>query len=165
MIEEKLISINNIIEEELNEYELLSALSDEKKDVLVKSNLEELEKVDNRIKEKTFKLTRLEAERKELSKSLGLETTNLSTYIQLAHENSLQVEFNLLEKQQRFQKMNEVILHKETVNKELLEQGIMTIGKLIKIIVNGATLTNQYNNYGKNTKDRCMSTSSISEEV
>ena len=165
MIEEALRKIDNLIKEELNEYNSLSGLYDEKKQVLIKSKTDNLIDIDNKIKEKVLSIKNIETKRKNIDNELGLSNACMSDYIELANKNSLNIEKNLLSKKSELIQMNFKIANKEKINTELIKQGMAVVSKLINIIVNGAGISGQYNNSGKNIQDDCIKISSFTEEV
>lgn len=165
MLEEKLREIEGLINQELDEYAVLSDLYDDKKQYLIKTDLQHLSETDNKIKEKVKVLNRIEQKRKAIDEELGLKNANLSKYIELANENALSVEQNLKTKKIELAQMSVIIANKEKRNLELIKHGMGTVNKLISIIIEGATKSNQYNLYGKTTHDEYADISSIVEEV
>lgn len=165
MITEKLREIDNLISQEIAEYNNLSKLYDDKKYSLIKLDLNSLSEVDNKINEQVCIIKNIEEKRKVVDKELGIENATMSNYLELAQQNSVIIEKNLLNKKTIFQDLNKKIANQEKTNIELLKHGMGTTNKLIKIIVDGVMKSSQYNNYGKNVKDENIGISSIVEEV
>lgn len=166
MITKKLTEIENLISEEIAEFNDLSNLYDEKKETLIKSKMDSLITIDNKIQEKALTIRNLEEKRKNVNEELGISiNASISDYIELAHKNALSLENKLTSHKKELANLNKTIATKEKTNTELIKHGLKTVNKLIKIIVNSATKSTQYNNYGKNTKDEHIEISSIEEEV
>ncbi|MBO5948861.1 flagellar export chaperone FlgN [bacterium] len=165
MITEKLREIDNLISQEIAEYNNLSKLYDDKKYSLIKLDLNSLSEVDNKINEQVCIIKNIEEKRKVIDKELGIENATMSNYLELAQQNSVIIEKKLLNKKTIFQDLNKKITNQEKINIELLKHGMGTTNKLIKIIVDGVMKSSQYNNYGKNVKDESIGISSIVEEV
>lgn len=157
--------IENIIDKEIDNYEKIEKLYMDKRDILVKGDILNLESIDNKIVDQYNRIKSISELRKNLSEKLSDKDLNLSEIISLAKKEN----YNNIEKfhlqQLKLQHLAKNIQIQEKNNFQLIQKGLNIVNQTIKIILDNIQVNNsEYNHCGRSQNNN-IEISSIVEEV
>lgn len=157
--------IENIIDREIDNYEKIEKLYLDKRDILVKGDILNLESIDSKIVDQYNRIKSISEVRKNLSEKLSDKDLNLSEIISLAKKEK----YNNIEKfhlqQLKLQQLAKNIQIQERNNFQLIQKGLNIVNQTIKIILDNIQVNNsEYNHCGRSQKNN-IEISSIVEEV
>jgi len=166
MIQTKINELEQIIDEEIQEYKEIEALYKDKREVLIQSRANDLKDIDEQILSRLERL-KISAKRKHsVSKHFGKETISLSEIIEKTKAHNLQQAQRFLQKQEELGGIERSLSRLDKTNQALLKHGMVLVDKTMKIIVNACIPTqDNYNNKGKNQNQEHLQISSIIEEA
>lgn len=161
-----LLKFKEIIDEEIQAYEMLGELYKVKQAVLTQGNNDALWDVDAQIVQRAKNIEVLNQKRKEVARYLGDENFTISEIIEKAKTANDSIADNLQSQQTKLQILANSLILQESTNITLIQHGLMMVGKTLDIIV-GALLPHakQYNKLGQNVNCDKSLLSSVVEEA
>lgn len=146
--------IENVIEEQIENYKEIEKLYITKQNILKRGSAQELFDIDYEIVDKYEKAKRVEIKRKTFFSVLGGENINLSEVIEMAKEDNSEKVPRLIEQKTQLNSLFEQIKHQEIINLELIKRGKQLVDKHIKIILDFVSPnTKEYDMNGKAQKN------------
>ena len=165
-MKEQFQKLINILDKEIEAYEKLKILFEEKKELLKKAKSDDLGVIDNKILAQNETIVKLNDMRKNLSMELLNKDASMSEFIELAEQNqSDQKEALMLRKVKICNILDQLVLLNNQ-NVELIKHGIIITNKMLESIVNAfAPQGSIYNGAGKTTDTQDLDMWTINEEV
>lgn len=157
--------LKNSIKEEIQLYNVLNTLFEEKRKILISNKAEDLLKVDDKILNTIDSVKSAVNHRQTISKLVAGKDLSLTEIIALAKssQNSLVADFEAAQKQ--IVELSEELATKERIIKELIHHGINMVDKTLKLISNTTSIAGDYNRTGKNVQSDISRISSVVEDV
>lgn len=150
MIKENFKSLINALDKELEAYEKLKALFEEKKESLKKAKADDLGVLDNKILEVHNSITKLNEIRKTIGAELIDENACMSQFIKLAEEQAPEFTEPLKERKVKICNIFDELALLNNQNVELLKHGIIISNKMLETIIDAfAPQGCNYNGAGK----------------
>ena len=150
MIKENFKSLINALDKELEAYEKLKALFEEKKESLKKAKADDLGVLDNKILEVHNSITKLNEIRKTIGAELIDENACMSQFIKLAEEQAPEFVEPLKERKVKICNIFDKLALLNNQNVELLKHGIIISNKMLETIIDAfAPQGCNYNGAGK----------------
>lgn len=167
-MKDTLIQFKEVIDEEIQAYEMLGELYKVKQSLLVQGKSDELWDIDSQIISKADEIKTLNGKRKDVAKYLGDENLSMSEIIEKAKAANDTI-YEKLEKQQvKLRILTKSLLLQENTNMTLIKHGLTMVGKTLDIIV-GALMpqvqSEQYDKSGHSIKGDKSLISSVIEEA
>ena len=150
VIKENFKSLINALDKELEAYEKLKALFEEKKESLKKAKADDLGVLDNKILEVHNSITKLNEIRKTIGAELIDENACMSQFIKLAEEQAPEFVEPLKERKVKICNIFDELALLNNQNVELLKHGIIISNKMLETIIDAfAPQGCNYNGAGK----------------
>ena len=165
-MENSLKKLIALIDKEIEAYEKLKELFEEKRDLLKKAKSDDLGVVDNKILAANDSIVKLNATRKTLSMELLGKDGSMSEFISFAEQNQPdQKEALMLRKVKICNILDELVLLNNQ-NVELIKHGIVITNKMLETVVNAfAPQGSIYNGAGKTTDTQDLDMWTINEQI
>lgn len=168
IMDDMLIKFKDVVDEEIQAYELLGELYKIKQSILVQGKSDALWDIDAQIIARADNIKALNQKRREIARYLGNEDITMSEIIEKAKKADDVLAQKLQSQQTKLQILSKSLILQEDTNMNLIKHGLTMVGKTIDIIV-GALLpqiqSGQYNSSGKSVESDKSLISSIVEEV
>lgn len=157
--------LKNSINEEIQLYNALNTLFEEKRKILISNKADDLLKVDDKILNTIDSVKTVVNHRRIVSKLVAGKDLSLTEIIALAKssQNSFVADFEAAQKQ--IIELSEELATKERIIKELIHHGINMVDKTLKLISNTTSIAGDYNRTGKNVQSDISRISSVVEDV
>ena len=154
-----------MLDKEIESYEVLKSLFEEKRDVLKKAKSSDLVEVDNRIIAQSNSITKINKTRQELSYNYTGKDCSMSDFIEIIGSENEQYKTELEERKVKICNILDELTLLNNQNVELLKHGIVMTDKMLETIVDAfAPQGSNYNGAGKtDTHDLNMWT--VNEEI
>lgn len=167
-MDDMLIKFKEVVDEEIQAYELLGELYEIKQSILVQGKSDALWDIDAQIVSKADNIKELNKKRKEIAKYLGNEDFTLSEVIEKAKKANDSIADKLETQKAKLKILAKSLTLQEDTNMTLIKHGLTMVGKTLDILV-GALMpqmqSGQYNNLGQSVKSDKSMISSVVEEV
>ncbi len=165
-MKEQFQKLINILDKEIEAYEKLKILFEEKKELLKKAKSDDLGVVDNKILAQNESIVKLNNMRKSLSMELLGKDGSMSDFIEFAEVHvPEQKEALLLRKVKICNNLDQLVLLNNQ-NVELIKHGIIITDKMLETIINAfAPQGSIYNGAGKTTDTHDLDMWTINEEI
>ena len=165
-MKEKFQKLINILDKEIEAYEKLKDLFEEKKELLKKAKSDDLGVIDNKILAQNESIVKLNTARKNLSMELLNKDGSMSDFIEFAEVNQPdQKEALLLRKVKICNNIEQLVLLNNQ-NMELIKHGMVITDKMLETIINAfAPQGSIYNGAGKTTDTRELDMWTINEQI
>ena len=165
-MKEKFQKLINILDKEIEAYERLKDLFEEKKELLKKAKSDDLGVIDNKILAQNESIVKLNTARKNLSMELLNKDGSMSDFIEFAEVNQPdQKEALLLRKVKICNNIEQLVLLNNQ-NMELIKHGMVITDKMLETIINAfAPQGSIYNGAGKTTDTRELDMWTINEQI
>lgn len=134
-MKESLLKVEQIIDKEIEAYQVLEQYIDEKTNILVKNEITHLEELDERIIEKTTSVAMLARTRQQESINIGRIDLTLSEIVARAIEVDDVLANRLDEKKQKLDGIVKNIQKKNNMNAKLIDNSLFIMGKTINFIM------------------------------
>ena len=165
-MKEKFQKLINILDKEIEAYEKLKDLFEEKKELLKKAKSDDSGVIDNKILAQNESIVKLNTARKNLSMELLNKDGSMSDFIEFAEVNQPdQKEALLLRKVKICNNIEQLVLLNNQ-NMELIKHGMVITDKMLETIINAfAPQGSIYNGAGKTTDTRELDMWTINEQI
>lgn len=167
-MDDMLIKFKEVVDEEIQAYELLGELYELKQSILIQGKTDSLWDIDAKIMAEADIIRAVSQKRKEVAKYLGNEDITLSEVIEKARASDEILAQKLQGQKTKINILSKSIALQEETNFELVKHGLTMVGKTIDIIVKAVlpeVQVGQYNKQGKSIKGDKSLISSIVEEA
>lgn len=134
-MKESLLKVEQIIDREIEAYQVLEQYIDEKTNILVKNEIAHLEELDERIIEKTTSVAMLARTRQQESINIGRIDLTLSEIVAKAIGVDDILAGRLNEKKQKLDGIVKNIQKKNNMNAKLIDNSLFIMGKTINFIM------------------------------
>ena len=153
------------IDREIEAYEVLKELFEEKREILKKAKSSDLVEVDNRIIAQSNSITKLNKARQQLSYDYTGKDCSMSDFIEIIGSENEQYKTELEDKKVKICNIFDELALLNNQNVELLKHGVVMTDKMLETIVDAfAPQGSNYNGAGKtDTHDLNMWT--VNEEI
>ena len=166
MTTEQIQLLENLINQEIDEYKNIEKLYADKKEILVHCKTAELYEIDSRITDTYKKIKNLSSMRKNVTKSMNMLSFSMSDIIKKLKEQDEAAAKKFEEKKAIVNELAQKIFNLEKTNYELIKHGMLVTNKTLEIFLKGIKpITKEYNQKGKNIAKDQLEMSSIVEEV
>ena len=166
MTTEQIQLLENLINQEIDEYKNIEKLYADKKEILVHCKTAELYEIDSQITDTYKKIKNLSSMRKNVTKSMNMLSFSMSDIIKKLKEQDESAAKKFEEKKAIVNELAQKIFNLEKTNYELIKHGMLVTNKTLEIFLKGIkTITKEYNQKGKNIAKDQLEMSSIVEEV
>ena len=156
----------NILDKEIEAYEKLKDLFEEKKELLKKAKSDDLGVVDNKILAQNEVIVKLNNMRKTLSMEMLNKDASMSEFIELAEVHQPDQKEALLLRKVKICNILDQLVLLNNQNVELIKHGIIITDKMLETIINAfAPQGSIYNGAGKTTDTRDLDMWTINEEI
>lgn len=144
------INLINILDKELLLYNEMKDLYNEKKEILIKNNIEALSIIDAKIIENNESIKLIDEKRLEATKLIGEDITNMTDLILIAEKEYKEGVSSLKELQAKLLNISQQISILNMTNMKLIEHGMNLADKKLNIIIEAcAPQATGYNESGK----------------
>lgn len=167
-MDDMLVKFKEVIDEEIQAYELLGELYTMKQSILVQGKSDALWDIDAQILSKTDKIKEINQKRKEIAKFLGNENLTMSDIIEKAKSANNVLADKLQTQKTKLQILAKSLTLQEDTNMTLVKHGLTMVGKTLDIIVSAImpqVQGGQYNRSGKSIERDKSLISSVVEVV
>ena len=165
-MKEQFQKLINILDKEIEAYEKLKDLFEEKKELLKKAKSDDLGVIDNKILAQNESIVKLNALRKNLSMEMLNKDASMSEFIELAEVHQPEQKEALMLRKVKICNIFEQLALLNNQNMELIKHGIVITNKMLETIVNAfAPQGSIYNGAGKTTDTQDLNMWTINEEV
>ena len=165
-MKEQFQKLINILDKEIEAYEKLKDLFEEKKELLKKAKSDDLGVIDNKILAQNESIVKLNALRKNLSMEMLNKDASMSEFIELAEVHQPEQKEALMLRKVKICNIFDDLALVHNQNMELLKHGIIMTNKMLENIVNAfAPQGSIYNGAGKTTDTQDLNMWTINEEV
>ena len=155
-----------ILDKEIEAYEKLKDLFEEKKELLKKAKSDDLGVVDNKILALNDSIVKLNTSRKNLSMELLGKDGCMSDFISFAEANQPDQKEALLLRKVKICNIFDELALLNNQNMELLKHGIIITNKMLETIVNAfAPQGSIYNGAGKTTDTQELNMWTVNEQI
>ncbi len=166
MTTEQIQLLENLINQEIDEYKNIEKLYADKKEILVHCKTAELYEIDSQITDTYKKIKNLSSMRKNVTKSMNMLSFSMSDIIKKLKEQDESAAKKFEEKKAIVNELAQKIFNLEKTNYELIKHGMLVTNKTLEIFLKGIKpITKEYNQKGKNIAKDQLEMSSIVEEV
>ncbi len=164
-MKDKFKNLIKILDKEIEAYEQLRVLFQEKKDLLIKAKSDDLGVIDNKILSQNNTIVKLNNKRKLAAAELISEDASMSQFIELAEANEPEFKEPLMLRKVKICNKFDELVKLNNQNVELIKHGIIITDKMLETIVDAfAPQGSIYNGAGKtDTRDYDMWT--VNEEI
>ena len=165
-MKEQFQKLINILDKEIEAYEKLKDLFEEKKELLKKAKSDDLGVVDNKILAQNEVIVKLNNMRKTLSMEMLNKDASMSEFIELAEAHAPDQKEALLLRKVKICNNFEQLALLNNQNVELIKHGMIITNKMLETIINAfAPQGSIYNGAGKTTDTQDLNMWTINEEV
>ena len=165
-MKEQFQKLINILDKEIEAYEKLKDLFEEKKELLKKAKSDDLGVVDNKILAQNEVIVKLNNMRKTLSMEMLNKDASMSELIELAEAHAPDQKEALLLRKVKICNNFEQLALLNNQNVELIKHGMIITNKMLETIINAfAPQGSIYNGAGKTTDTQDLNMWTINEEV
>ena len=165
-MKEQFQKLINILDKEIEAYEKLKDLFEEKKELLKKAKSDDLGVVDNKILAQNDVIVKLNNMRKNLSMEMLNKDASMSEFIELAEVHQPEQKEALMLRKVKICNIFEQLALLNNQNMELIKHGITITNKMLETIINAfAPQGSIYNGAGKTTDTQDLNMWTINEEV
>ena len=165
-MKEKFQKLISILDKEIEAYEKLKDLFEEKKELLKKAKSDDLGVVDNKILAQNETIVKLNNMRKNASIELLGKDGSMSDFINLAEVHQPELKEALLLRKIKICNNFEQLALTNNQNVELIKHGLTITNKMLETIVNAFVPQGSiYNGSGKTTDTQDLDMWTINEEV
>lgn len=166
MNEDFLQKLDLALQEETIAYEKMTKLYEEKKDILIKREMDNLMKIDDKIIENLNLIKSLDKKRLELLSTKNIENLSLDEMIEEAKKIKSPLEQVFEAHKVKLRELSRELMLLETTNVELIKHGLVISEKVLNIITSALTPQNEgYDKKGKTVEHNDLGISSIIEEA
>ena len=164
-MKDKFKNLIKILDKEIDAYEKLKVLFEEKKELLIKAKSEDLGVLDNKILAAHNLIVKLNDERKNAAAELISDDATMSDFIGLAEAQEPNFKEPLMLRKDKICNISKALVLLNNQNVELIKHGIIITDKMLETIVDAfAPQGSIYNGAGKtDTRDYDMWT--VNEEI
>ena len=164
-----LIDLWNIysnLDKEIEAYEKLKDLFEEKKELLKKAKSDDLGVIDNKILAQNESIVKLNTLRKNLSMEMLNKDASMSEFIELAEVHQPEQKEALMLRKVKICNIFEQLALLNNQNVELIKHGLIITNKMLETVINAfAPQGSIYNGAGKTTDTQDLNMWTINEEV
>lgn len=164
---EKVIELNNILDEEINFCEKFEELLLHKKELLIHSRATSLKEFDEKIYEAQKRLQQISENRLNITKKFGNENMKLSEIINSLEDKKIAQELEVKRKKIQISAQKITLINK--IINSLIEHSLKMIDGSILAIANAISATqtkgDYYNGYGIKERQEGMTISAIVEDA
>ena len=165
-MKEQFQKLINILDKEIEAYEKLKDLFEEKKELLKKAKSDDLGVVDNKILAQNEAIVKLNNMRKTLSMEMLNKDASMSEFIELAEVHQPDQKEALLLRKVKICNIFEQLALLNNENVELIKHGMIITNKMLETIITAfAPQGSIYNGAGKTTDTQDLNMWTINEEV
>ena len=165
-MKEKFQKLIKILDQEIEAYEKLKDLFEEKKELLKKAKSDDLGVIDNKILAQNEAIVKLNSTRKNLSMELIGKDGSMSDFISFAEVNFPAEKEGLLLRKVKICNNFEQLVQLNRENVELIKHGIKITDKMLETIINAfAPQGSIYNGAGKTTDTHDLDMWTINEQI
>ena len=165
-MKEQFQKLINILDQEIEAYEKLKILFEEKKELLKKAKSDDLGVIDNKILAQNEVIVKLNNMRKTLSMEMLNKDASMSEFIELAEAYQPDLKEALLLRKVKICNNFEQLALLNNQNVELIKHGLTMTNKMLETIVNAFVPQGSiYNGSGKTTDTQDLDMWTINEEV
>lgn len=166
-MQQHLEAIELIIDKEISTYEDIEKCVVDKKEVIIKGNMDKLKDVDTKLIEHISKAAALAHSRQKESIGLGNANITFKEIVQKAYDLDKQQHQRLEEKRTKLEKLIHSVNKINIINEKLIKQSLFLMEKTMGMILQTAVPeANVYDNSGKKNKlNENFRMSSISAEA
>lgn len=165
-MKEQFQKLIKILDKEIEAYEKLKDLFEEKKELLKKAKSDDLGVVDNKILAQNDVIVKLNNMRKKLSMEMLNKDASMSEFIEFAEVHQLDQKEALLLRKIKICNIFEQLALLNNQNVELIKHGMIITNKMLETIINAfAPQGSIYNGAGKTTDTQDLNMWTINEEV
>ena len=165
-MKEQFQKLINILDKEIEAYEKLKDLFEEKKELLKKAKSDDLGVVDNKILAQNEAIVKLNNMRKTLSLEMLNKDASMSEFIELAEVHQPDQKEALLLRKVKICNIFEQLALLNNENVELIKHGMIITNKMLETIITAfAPQGSIYNGAGKTTDTQDLNMWTINEEV
>lgn len=165
-MKEQFQKLINILDKEIEAYEKLKILFEEKKELLKKAKSDDLGVIDNKILAQNEVIVKLNNMRKTLSMEMLNKDASMSEFIELAEVHQPDLKEALLLRKVKICNNFEQLALLNNQNVELIKHGLTMTNKMLETIVNAFVPQGSiYNGSGKTTDTQDLDMWTINEEV
>ena len=165
-MKEQFQKLINILDKEIEAYEKLKDLFEEKKELLKKAKSDDLGVIDNKILAQNESIVKLNALRKNLSMEMLNKDAAMSEFIALAEVHQPEQKEALMLRKVKICNIFEQLALLNNQNVELLIHGLIITNKMLETVINAfAPQGSIYNGAGKTTDTQDLNMWTINEEV
>lgn len=162
----EILELENLIDNEIEQYKIIEKLYVDKKEILTQAKSEELLQVDAKILDVVQNISNIANKRKNISKKMNLMSDSLSEMIGFLKTKDADAAKRFEEKKVVINELTQSIVLLEKTNMDLTRHGIQFTNKTLEAILKGAAVaTQEYNEHGKNISNENLEMSSIIEEA
>ena len=165
-MKEQFQKLINILDKEIEAYEKLKDLFEEKKELLKKAKSDDLGVIDNKILAQNESIVKLNALRKNLSLEMLNKDASMSEFIELAEVHQPEQKEALMLRKVKICNIFEQLALLNNQNVELIKHGLIITNKMLETVINAfAPQGSIYNGAGKTTDTQDLNMWTINEEV
>ena len=165
-MKEKFQKLIKILDQEIEAYEKLKDLFEEKKELLKKAKSDDLGVIDNKILAINNSIVKLNNARKSASMELIGKDGSMSDFIEFAEVNQPDQKEALLLRKVKICNNIEQLALLNNQNMELIKHGMIITNKMLETIVNAfAPQGSIYNGAGKTTDTQDLDMWTINEQI
>ena len=165
-MKEQFQKLINILDKEIEAYEKLKDLFEEKKELLKKAKSDDLGVIDNKILAQNESIVKLNALRKNLSMEMLNKDASMSEFIELAEVHQPEQKEALMLRKVKICNIFEQLALLNNQNVELIKHGLIITNKMLETVINAfAPQGSIYNGAGKTTDTQDLNMWTINEEV
>ena len=165
-MKEQFQKLINILDKEIEAYEKLKDLFEEKKELLKKAKSDDLGVIDNKILAQNESIVKLNALRKNLSMEMLNKDASMSEFIELAEVHQPEQKEALMLRKVKICNIFEQLALLNNQNVELKKHGLIITNKMLETVINAfAPQGSIYNGAGKTTDTQDLNMWTINEEV
>ena len=165
-MKEQFQKLINILDKEIEAYEKLKDLFEEKKELLKKAKSDDLGVIDNKILAQNETIVKLNEVRKMHSMEMLNKDASMSEFIELAEVHAPDQKEALLLRKVKICNNFEQLALLNNQNVELIKHGLTMTNKMLETIVNAFVPQGSiYNGLGKTTDTQDLDMWTINEEV
>ena len=165
-MKEQFQKLINILDKEIEAYEKLKDLFEEKKELLKKAKSDDLGVIDNKILAQNEAIVKLNEVRKRHSMEMLNKDASMSEFIELAEVHAPDQKEALLLRKVKICNNFEQLALLNNQNVELIKHGLIMTNKMLETVVNAFIPQGSiYNGSGKTTDTQDLDMWTINEEV
>ena len=166
MYKEQFKKLITLIDKEIEAYEKLKDLFEEKKELLKKAKSDDLGVLDNKILAQNEAIVKLNNARKNASIELLNKDGSMSEFIEFAEVNQPDQKEALMLRKDKICNISEQLMILNNQNVELIKHGITITDKMLETIVSAfAPQGSIYNGAGKTTETHDLDMWTVNEQI